>query len=102
MYGIASAMSYLHWNDIIRSNLSLNNIFIEDYLYQILMDFDFFTQIENNKVATNVTTNEIGLNTYLYSPKFLLAGKIDKAGDVYSYAYIVYEIITNEVSFNLK
>ena len=100
VYGIASAMSYLHSNDILHPNLSLNNIFIDDFFYPKLTDFGFFTQIENNKIATNVTTNEIGLNAYLYSPEFLLAGKRDKAGDVYSYAYIVYEIITNEVPFN--
>ncbi|KAK8892736.1 hypothetical protein M9Y10_029977 [Tritrichomonas musculus] len=100
IYGIASAMSYLHHMNILHLDLKAANILIDENFAPKVSDFglsedlsekankDFF--IEKNKVR--------GTPTHI-APEIWQSSKYSKAGDVYSFGITVYEILTNEKPF---
>ena len=95
IYGIASAMSFLHSNDIILRNLNPNNIVLDDDLHPKLTGFNLSGNI-------NDLSNDIDLNNF--SPKYVAPEiysdrQFSKKGDVYAFSMIVYEIITEKRPF---
>lgn len=90
IYGIASAMAYLHKRDIIHRDLKPANILLDDYLFPKISDFGLSKIIddENNKLRSGFK------GTYAYSSPEMFDNIYSKAGDVYAFGIIVYEIIT--------
>ncbi|KAK8854144.1 hypothetical protein M9Y10_016701 [Tritrichomonas musculus] len=100
IHGIASAMSYLHSHDIIHRDLTTNNILIDINNLPKLANFGFSiaaTEIENDD-QPQFLSELIGTPLYC-SPEILQNLSYSKAGDVYSYSIILYEIITNMKPF---
>lgn len=100
IYGIASGMAHVHSKGIIHGDLTSENIFLDDYLLPKIHNFyrshfsknedysDFISDIFNQ--ALNIG-NEIFI-----APELLLGDEYDQSIDVFSFAKIVYMIITGK------
>lgn len=88
LYGIASSMSYLHSHDILHLDLKPENVLLDDNLYPKLTDFYLATKISDLPI-----TNVIGTPIYM-APEIVKNQEYSKACDVYSFALIVFELIT--------
>ena len=88
-------MEFLHSNQIFHRDLKPANILMDNSLYPIMADFG----ISKDKRLFTETTNEgIGTPAYM-APETFLDSVFLKESDVYAFAYIVYEIITNKNPF---
>ncbi|KAK8838600.1 hypothetical protein M9Y10_033232 [Tritrichomonas musculus] len=100
LYGIASAMSFLHSHNIIHRDLKPDNIFIDNDLNPKIGDFGLSKIIHFNDESKSLESSTGFKGTILYSsPEALFDGEYTKSGDVYSFSMIIYEIITNEKPF---
>lgn len=94
IYGITSAMSYLHSHDILHRELTLSNILRDDIFYPKLINIGMKTLIKDIKMIAKI--EEI---PYFYPPEYYLNNEYNKFSEVYSFALIVYEICTNKNPF---
>lgn len=100
IYGIASAMAYLHSNNIIHCCLNPTNIYLDDILCPKIGDFGLLTRFTN---TSDITLQSISgaKGTPIYSaPEVLEFNMYSKSSDVYSFSLVVYEILTNEKPFS--
>lgn len=100
IYGIAAGMEYLHSHGIIHRDLKPGNIFLDDRLCPKIADFGF-SKIENDisaSVSPNVASSGIK-GTPLYMAPEVKYTNYSPAIDVYSFSYIVYEILTGDKPF---
>ena len=98
IYGIASGMSYLHSHDIIHRDLKPDNILINDYLLPKIADFGLSKVKNNDNSDLNSTLGIKGTPIYI-SPEIWRKYEYGKASDVYAFAMIVYELLTNDEPF---
>lgn len=100
LYGIASAMSYLHSHKILHRDLKPENILIDENYYPKIADFGLSKIYHQNKESI---TNESAVNfkgTLLYSsPEVVFECDYSTSADVYSFSIIAYEIMTSESPF---
>lgn len=88
IYGIASAMSYLHKNGIIHRSLNTKSVFLDKDYYPKLTNFFFAKNI--NDLSSNDSIPE-----QVYDAPEILEGEdYSKDSDVYSFGIILYQIIT--------
>ena len=93
IYGIAAGMSYIHSKNIIHCDLKPENILIDDNFYPLISDFGLSMQCTTYK-----GNRTIGTCPYL-APEIWNDCIYSKASDVYAFAIIVYEIVTNKEPF---
>ncbi|KAK8889143.1 hypothetical protein M9Y10_033887 [Tritrichomonas musculus] len=93
IYGIASAMKYLHNKNILHRDLKPDNVLLDEYLYPKLSDFGLSKEYFG-KVIENCS-DILGTPPYI-SPEIWKKSDYTKASDVYAFAMIVFEIMTNE------
>lgn len=99
IYGIASAMSYLHSKQIMHLDLKLSNILEDDHLYPQISDFGL-SQTSNENTIFNNSAPNLSVGAPVYAAPELLTGKLSTtAADVYSFSLIVYEILTDEAPY---
>lgn len=100
IYGIASAMSYLHDHEIVHRDLKPSNILEDDYLFPKISDFGLskFFHPNDAKTAAQISSENQGTPIYT-APENWDNNDYTKAGDVYSFSIIVYEILTLEEPF---
>lgn len=96
IYGIASAMSYLHLHDIIHRDLKPENILIDSFMFPKIADFGLSKIKQTQQDKSNACIK--GTPIYI-SPEIWRKYEYTKAGDVYAFGFICYEIITNERPF---
>ena len=96
IYGIASAMKYIHSKNIIHRDLKPGNIILDEYLYPKMADFGFAKDISQK--LENINSNVLGTPAYI-SPEIYNKNKHGKESDVYAFSITLYEIITNEKPF---
>ncbi|KAK8887659.1 hypothetical protein M9Y10_038712 [Tritrichomonas musculus] len=96
IYGIASAMSYLHSHNIIHRDLKPDNILVDDNLNPKIADFGL-SKINQSDQTSSSMVSTLGLKgTIAYIPPEILNDyDYTKEGDVYAFSMIVYEIMTN-------
>ena len=97
IYGIASAMSYLHSHQIIHRNLKPRNILIDQFLCPKIDDIGLSRiqhSFENNKSLKFVNDEP----AYI-APEIWKNENYTAASDVYSYGIIMYEIMTVQIPF---
>ncbi|KAK8843878.1 hypothetical protein M9Y10_024956 [Tritrichomonas musculus] len=93
IYGIASAMSFLHSHDIIHGYLYPTNILMDYHMFPKVTDFQPFNLHFSNQ-------NTIDTQTSVYiAPELCGNSNHSKAGDVYAFGMVIYEILTNEKPF---
>ena len=103
IYGIASGMSYLHSNNILHRELRTKNIFLDDDLKPKITEFGFFIKPANSKKMKSESHRNDEDIPYYLSPEILQSNDQTKESDVYSFAFVVFEILTSEVPFqNVK
>ena len=101
IYGIASGMSYLHSHNVIHRDLKPENILIDEFLLPKISDFGLSKIIiSSNESNISPTLQFVSSNCDLKgSPLYMPPETIDehlysKAGDVFAFSIIAYEILT--------
>ena len=96
IYGIASAMSYLHSHNIIHRDLKPDNILLDEYLFPKVADFGLSKVNHKNEQSMTMKSIFELKGTPIYtSPEIFRSYEYTKKGDVYAFAIIVYELMTN-------
>ncbi|KAK8837065.1 hypothetical protein M9Y10_037114 [Tritrichomonas musculus] len=96
IYGIASAMSYLHSHDIIHRDLKPDNILLDDFLFPKVADFGLSKIAHKNQESMTMKSMFGVKGTPIYiSPEIWSKAEYSKPGDVYAFSIIVYEIMTS-------
>lgn len=100
IYGIASGMSYLHSHDILHRDLKPSNILMDDFLLPKIADFGLSKIINNGQetIETQSSLETKGTPIYM-SPEIIESQNYTKAGDVYAFGIILFQIMTNEEPF---
>ena len=92
---IATGMAYLHSQQLLHGDLSSNNVlFDKDYAAKI-SDFG----LSRDFAGVTVITSALGTTCYM-APELLSSGKLNKAGDVYSYGILLLEMLTGKRAFS--
>ena len=99
IYGIASAMSYLHSHEIIHKNLKPENIFLDGYLFPKVGCFSLLIMYSKAANATLQSMAKIKEPPVYSAPEVLQSNEYTKLSDVYAFSFIVYEILFKENSF---
>lgn len=99
IYGIAYCMSYLHSHDILHYYLKPSNIMVDQNYHPKVFGFGFHKRNMIQKCLEIQSVCNPKENLAYSIPEVLTSGKYTKASDVYSFALIVYELITNKKPF---
>lgn len=100
IFGIASGMSYLHSHNIIHRDLKPENVLTDDRLFPKISDFGFSKKISSSSsMSLQSITALKGTPSYL-SPEIIERQEYTKAGDVYAFGIIVYEIMMAQRAYN--
>ncbi|KAK8892970.1 hypothetical protein M9Y10_030224 [Tritrichomonas musculus] len=95
IYGIASGMLYLHAHNVIHRDLKPENILIDDDLHPKISDFGLSKVTDFLSISMNIQSNKGLKGTPAFmAPEILFDEQYSKQGDVYSFAFVVYEIVT--------
>ena len=86
-------MSYLHSHSILHRDLKLNNIYLDDSMFPKISGFNIAKEMESDSNEPNDTIK--GTPAYI-APEVYSDLDYSKASDVYSFALVVYEILSNE------
>ena len=97
IYGIASAMSYLHSHNIIHRDLKPENIYIDELFFPKITGFHLSKELQSG--IDRIISKEIKGTPIYLSPEVYKEKEYSKASDVYAFAYVAYEIITNKRPF---
>lgn len=100
IYGIAAGMKYLHSNNILHRDLNPENVFLDGHLFPKIGDFGLSTRNHTSDTMTYQSTTGMKGNPIYSAPEILQFNNYSKSGDVYSFAYIVFEIVTEEIPFD--
>ena len=99
IYGIASAMSFLHSHNILHRDLKPQNIFLDDFLYPKIGDFGLSTKFHSVDSLSYQSISGLKGTPVYSAPEVLQDNCYSKSSDVYAFSFIVFEIITNEIPF---
>ena len=97
IYGLALGMSYLHSHDILHRDLNPRHIFMDEYLFPKIGGFGSSYNISKDE-SYKQEWQLVGNLSYV-SPEIITERIYSKAGDVYAFGMIVYEIMTTEVLY---
>lgn len=100
IYGIASALSYLHSHGIIHRDLKPANILMNDVLCPKIADFGLSKMDHQNAESISMKSTNGFKGTPIYmSPEIWARSEYTPACDVYAFGLIVFEILTSEKPF---
>ena len=90
IYGIASAISFLHSHNILNPDFSIESIFLDEFLYPKILVINPTSPLFERSTSIPI----IDPTESSQSPEY------SKSNDVYSFASITYEILTNSKLFD--
>ena len=93
IYGVASAMSYLHGHGILHCDLKPDNILLEEFLFPKVSDSGL-SKSDTSDVLMKTTAGEVKRTPSFIAPEIWMNSEYSKAGDVYSFSIVVFEMIT--------
>ena len=97
IYGIASGMAHLHKNNIIHRDLKPDNILLDKNYYPRITDFGFSKIFD----AENQSLQSMNCGTIPFmAPEMFSENHYNSKVDVYAYAMLVYEMMTETIAFN--
>lgn len=103
IYGISSAMSYIHSHEIIHRDLKPANILLDDYFFPKIGDFGLSkvncTNFSEDILIETVNNTIKGTPDYM-APEIWSKSEYSKASDVYAFGMIVFEIMTKNNIFD--
>lgn len=100
IYGIASAMMFLHQHNVLHRDLKPDNILEDEYLFPKITDFGLSKIVHQNEDSITSLSDSGLLGTPAYiAPEIWDDDLYTKACDVYAFAFIVYEIMTLKKPF---
>lgn len=93
---MASALDYAHSQHVIHLDLKPSNILMDSNGSPYLADFGLATVLGPEGRAANP-----GYGTLLYmAPEQITAGELDHRADIYSFAILVFQMLTGELPFD--
>lgn len=95
LYGIASAISYLHANNIVHLDITPYNIFIDSNFFPKVINFSLSEFIKHDKKLTEFK----GTPRYV-APEIWRNYDYSFASDTYSYGITIYEIISGKTVYD--
>lgn len=95
IYGIASAMAYLHSKKIIHRDLKPDNVLMDDYLFPIIADFGLAKNIEKD-IQSSLKMK--GTIKYM-APEVLGKYEYTEKCDVFAFSLIMYEIMSSREAY---
>ncbi len=102
--GIGNALAYAHKNNIVHRDIKPGNIFITHEGTVKVLDFGIASKINQNEGdETKFGGHELGALTVAYaSPEMQRDFPPDARDDIYSFACVIYEILTGKQFFKQK
>lgn len=97
-YQVASGMCYLHSQKIVHRDLKTLNILLDDKNNACIADFGLSGKLEGNETPFE----SVGTPHYSAPEILVRTRNYDNKVDVYSYAIVLWEMLTKEVPFNDK
>ena len=99
IYGIASAMMYLHSHGIIHRCLQPSNVYLDDFLLPKIADFGLSTKFNSQDCMTHQSISGFKGTPIYSAPEVLQNNVFSKASDVYAFAFVVFEMMSSEKPF---
>ena len=100
IYGIASAMAYLHFHNIYHRDLKPGNILMDEDTHPKISDFGLSKVHHQNNESMTLQSIAAVKGTPVYiSPEVWENRNYSKESDVYAFGLIVFEIITGQNPF---
>lgn len=100
-YGIANSLLFLHSNDVLHSNIQLDNIFLDENFYPKLSNFGISKLLSIKTEKVNDNSDEVWLSAPRYiAPEIWNHQKYTKSSEIYSFSILLYELMTNEIAFS--
>ena len=96
-YGIAAGMSHLHSLNILHRDLKPENVFLDEHLFPKIGDFGLSKEIEDDD-RSNQSNSFVGTPAFM-APEIFEGLKYTKAGDVYAFGILLYEITTFDLPY---
>jgi serine/threonine protein kinase len=102
--GVGNALAFAHKHNIVHRDIKPGNIFITKEGIVKVLDFGIASKInENEDDRTKFNGDDIGAFTLAYaSPDTRLGDPPDCRDDIYSFACVIYEILTGKKFFDPK
>lgn len=96
LFGIASAMAYLHKNHVLHRDLKPANVFLNDDCEPVIADFGLSKINEGNSLQQTICGSPI----YMAPEIFLGEDEYDCPVDVYAYAVTIYQFFSIKYEFD--
>jgi serine/threonine protein kinase len=97
-FGVATGMCYLHERGIIHRDLKTENIMLDEDLFPRICDFGFAKIVGADEQLQQLINQSMDIGTPVYMALELFSdignGRYSPAVDVFSYAMVLYELVT--------
>ena len=91
--GVAHGMEYLHSKHLVHRDLKSLNVLLDDMMYPRIGDFGLSRQQAD---SNEVMTKGVGTSQWM-APEVIKSESYDERADVYSFAMVLWEMLTHQV-----